>query len=227
VAWTTVPSSPCSANEAWSGYILAGQSTKSGKTPRVAPSSVRRALRDVCEGVFYLGSAAFNLVSTTPTPKEVFEAFGGMAWVRPYERATEEIVILGAKPVAVALVVLETTVGVAILQGGRWRQLGLVSATVSCSGCPLPGMALLAGQRGAGGGAAGRASWRPVPSGVVERARAPPNVEDGARTRISPTVGLGGEADQRGRAHGLPGRTGHPDAAHRLEIAHVTGEACE
>jgi hypothetical protein len=77
--------------------------------------------------VLYLGGAAWHSAYTVGHARAVYEAFGDMAWLAPYQWLIRELVVPNALAFTLGLIAFEATVGILLLGRGRFARAGLLA----------------------------------------------------------------------------------------------------
>ena len=78
-------------------------------------------------GLFYVGSAVFNLLMSYPSAEEVYGAFADLAWPVADQLVRDAIIPI-AGPFTLAVVAFEFVTGILVLSRGNWALLGLWAA---------------------------------------------------------------------------------------------------
>lgn len=102
---------------------VTGTATTPGR-PRAGPLATGYR---IVVGLFYIGSAVFNLLVSFPNAHVVYEAFADLAWPGA-EQLVREVVLPIAGPFTLAVVAFELVAGALLLGRGRWARLGLWAA---------------------------------------------------------------------------------------------------
>jgi hypothetical protein len=87
---------------------------------------IGRAGRAVLAAV-YLGGAVWHSAYTVGHARAVYEAFGDMAWLPPYQWLIRELVVPNGAAFTLALIAFEATVGILLLGRGGLARAGLVA----------------------------------------------------------------------------------------------------
>jgi hypothetical protein len=101
--------------------------------PRRAPAGSLRTGYRMVVGIFYVGSAVFNLLVSLPSARAVYEAFADLAWPGA-EQLLRDVIIPMAGAFTLAVVAFELVTGLLVLGRGKWARVGLWAAVAWLAG---------------------------------------------------------------------------------------------
>lgn len=95
--------------------------------PRRTPAGAVATGYRIVVGLFYVGSAVFNLLVSYPNARAVYEAFADLAWPGA-EQLVRNVITPIAGPLTLAVVAFELVTGVLVLGRGKWARVGVWAA---------------------------------------------------------------------------------------------------